>query len=95
MAQIGAISIQYEFEKRGIKPLPNVWTINRVISKHFLTSKPLIKTTAKSYPELFYHVHQMDLVGLRYIKGDVSFYSVNMIDITHHICCIKAVRTKG
>ena len=32
MAQIGAISIQYECERRGIKPIPDVWTINRVIA---------------------------------------------------------------
>lgn len=36
MAQIGAIAIQYECEKRGIHPVPAVWTINRVITKHGL-----------------------------------------------------------
>lgn len=39
MAQIGAISIQYEFERRGIKPIPDVWTINRVIAKHGLNKQ--------------------------------------------------------
>lgn len=95
MAQIGAISIQYEFEKRGIKPLPNIWTINRVISRHNLTREPQAKKLSKPYPELFWHVHQMDLVGPRYIRGDGNFYSVNIIDVTNHACHVKAVRTKS
>jgi hypothetical protein len=95
MSQIGAISIQYEFEKRGIKPLPHIWTINRVINKHNLINKPLVHRHSKVYPELFLHVHQMDLVGPRYIKGDGSFYSVNIIDVTNRTCHVKAVRSKA
>ena len=52
---------------------------------------PSIKTTPKDYPELFYHVHQMDLVGPRYLTGDGSFYSVNIIDVTNHVCFVKGV----
>lgn len=95
MAQIGAISIQYEFEKRGIKPLPDVWTINRVIRKNGLSKQPSNHKKTKDYPELYWHVHQMDLVGPRYIKGDGRFYSINIIDITTHSCFVKAVRTKS
>jgi hypothetical protein len=95
MAQIGAISIQYEFEKRCYKPLPNIWSINRVISKHNLTKESSKKVASQNYPVLFYHTHQMDLVGPRYIKGDGSFYSVNIIDVTNHICHTQAIRTKG
>ena len=95
MAQIGAISIQYEFEKRGIKPLPDVWTINRTIRKNGLSKQPSNHKKTKDYPELYWHVHQMDLVGPRYIKGDGRFYSINIIDITTHSCFVKAVRTKS
>lgn len=95
MAQIGAISIQYEFEKRGIKPLPNVWTINRVIHKHGISKQTSNHKKIKDYPELFWHIHQMDLVGPRYIKGDGKFFSINIIDITTHSCFVKAVRTKS
>jgi len=95
MAQIGAISIQYEFEKRGIKPLPNVWTINRVVSRHNLVRKTLSDKPSKVYPELFWHIHQMDLVGPRYIKGDGAYYSINIIDVTNRMCHSKVVRTKS
>lgn len=95
MAQFGAISIQYECERRGIRPVPDVWTINRVIAKHGLNKKVPAHKTPKDYPDLFWHTHQMDLVGPRYIKGDGKFYSVNLIDTTTHNCYIKAVRTKS
>lgn len=95
MAQTGAISIQYEFERRGLKPVPAVWTINRVIRKHGLNKKKRLEKTPQEYPELFVHTHQMDLVGPRYIKGDGRFYSVNFIDTTTRSCFVKAVRTKS
>jgi putative transposase len=95
MAQIGAISIQYECERRGIKPAPAIWTINRVIAKYGLNKQTSVHKTIKDYPELFWHTHQMDLVGPRYIKGDGKFYSVNLIDVTTHTCFVKAVRTKS
>lgn len=95
MAQIGAISIQYECERRGIKPIPDVWTINRVIVKHGLNKQVSIHKIPKDYPEIFCHTHQMDLVGPRYVKGDGKFYSINVIDTTTHSCYVKAVRTKS
>src|SRR5882672_10864307 len=95
MAQIGAISIQYECERRGIKPVPAIWTINRVIAKHGLNKEVALQKTPKDYPDLFWHTHQMDLVGTRYIKGDGKFYSVNLIDTTTHSCFVKAGRTKS
>lgn len=95
MAQTGAISIQYEFEKRGIKPTPAIWTINRVVAKHGLNKRPAVHKTPKEYPDLFWHIHQMDLVGPRYIKSDGKFYSINLIDTTTHSCFVKAARTKS
>jgi putative transposase len=93
-AQTGAISIQYEFERKGLA-IPPIWTINRAISRHGLTKQPLAARPTKAYPELFIHTHQMDLVGPRYIKGDGSFYSMNLIDITTHSCYVKAIRHKS
>ena len=95
MAQTGAISIQYEFERRGIKNLPNVWTINRAIKKNHLNKTPSVHKKVVDYPELFFHTHQMDLIGPRYLKGDGKYYAVNIIDITSHSCFSRAVRTKA
>jgi len=93
-AQTGAISIQYEFERRGL-PVPEIWTINRSISRHGLTKQPVASKPCKAYPELFIHTHQMDLVGPRYLRGDGSFYSMNLIDVTTHSCYVKAIRNKS
>lgn len=94
-AQIGAISIQYECKRRGFKPIPSMWAINRVIAKHGLNKQPSYHKAPKDYPDLFWHTHQMDLVGPRYIKGDGRLYSVNLIDVTTHSCFTRAVRTKS
>lgn len=95
MAQVGAISIQYEFERRGIKPIPAIWTINRTISKHGLKQPKPKREKTLVYPDLFIHTHQMDLVGPRYIKGDGRFYSINLIDVTNRACFVKSARTKS
>lgn len=95
MAQVGAISIQYEFERRGIKPIPAIWTINRTISKHGLKQQKPKREKTLVYPDLFIHTHQMDLVGPRYIKGDGRFYSINLIDVTNRACFVKSARTKS
>jgi len=85
-AQIGAMAIQWEMQKLGVRSLP-VWTINRIIRRHHLVRKsptyekrnthyPLVPVTT---PHCF---HQMDLVGPRYIGQSPShrFYSCNIID---------------
>jgi putative transposase len=93
-SQVGAISIQYEFERKGWV-IPTVWMINRTIARHGLTKETALKKAPLAYPELFIHTHQMDLVGPRYLKGDGSFYSMNLIDITTHSCYVKAIRNKS
>lgn len=95
MAQTGAISIQYELARRGESPVPEVWTINRVLSRHGRTKKITGRKEPKEYPELYVHTHQMDLVGPRYIKGDGHYYSINLIDTLTRSCYVKAVRTKS
>ena len=42
----------------------------------------------------FNNIHQADLVGPRYIKGDGKFYSFNVIDLFSHRVYIESQRTK-
>jgi putative transposase len=94
MAQTGAIAISYELRRQGIDP-PPVWTINRIIARHGLNkTKPRCKSD-KEYPQLFFHSHQMDLVGPRWLKGHGRFYSVNLIDTCSRVCSVEPVRTKA
>jgi len=93
-SQTGAIAIQYEFNRLGLQP-PPVWTINRTLARHGLSKQPSKRKQSKDYPDLYIHVHQMDLVGPRYIKSDGRFYSVNIIDTISHSCYVKPIRVKS
>jgi len=94
IAQTGAIAISYDLRKQGITP-PEIWTINRIIARHGLVKDKPVRRSHKEYPELFFHTHQMDLVGPRWIKADGRFYSVNIIDTCSRTCLAVPVRTKA
>lgn len=96
-AQIGAISIQYEFFSQG-EAVPAVWTINRVLKAHGLVKKKSSVYKSKNLPypgKKYISVHQMDFVGPRYIKGFGRVYSLNIIDTETHFVHINAVPGKS
>lgn len=97
-AQIGPNAINWELSRLGHSPLPTS-TISSIIQRHGLTRKPSRRgAKEKNYPELpalFPNsVHQIDLVGPRFIKNDGRFYSLNVIDIASHWVTINPIRTK-
>lgn len=98
-SQIGATSIQWEIKKLGIEP-PHVWTINRILERNGLIyKKRSYEPQRKSYPEIVNPseiniLHQVDLVGPCYIKGDGHFYSFNVIDIYSHSVKLNPIRSK-
>ena len=100
-AQIGALPIQWELKKLGLKPIPPIWTINRIIKRNNLVKKPEIyEKRSKLYPQMEARtpniLHQLDLVGPRYIgKGkDNKFFSFNLIDIFSNVAKIKPYKGK-
>jgi len=82
----GAQAIHWEMEELGVKPLPSIRTINRILSRNELTHRRTGKYEAKgtTYPKLPSllpnQAHQADLVGPCYLKGPVRFYSLNVVD---------------
>ena len=74
-AQIGAISIQWEFRKLRVEP-PPVWTIDRIIKKHNLThKKPKTSKRENEYPDYSSaFTHQLDIVGPRYLQKSKRKY---------------------
>jgi transposase InsO family protein len=82
----GAQAIQWEMEELGVKPLPSIRTINRILTRNDLTHRRTEKNEAKgtAYPTLPSLLpnqpHQADLVGPCYLKGPVRFYSLNVVD---------------
>ncbi len=97
----GAQAILWELEDLGVKPLPSVRTINRILSKNGLTHRRTGKYEAKgtAYPVLPSilpnQTHQADLVGPCYLKGPVRFYSLNMIDTATLRCGVHPALTKS
>ncbi len=94
-SQIGALSIQYEFYRLGLKS-PPIWTINRVLAKNNLVQKSKFKKSKNlPYPSLYSSCHQMDLVGPRYLKGGYRFYSLNLIDTQSRYAHVHPLQGKS
>lgn len=96
----GAQAILWELEDLGVKPLPSVRTINRILSRNGLTHRRTGKYEPKGtpYPKLPAllpnQTHQMDLVGPCYLTGPLRFYGINVIDIATVRCGLHSSRSK-
>ncbi|GAH76421.1 unnamed protein product, partial [marine sediment metagenome] len=83
-AQIGAFNICWHLKQEGKIP-PSLATLNRIIKRNNLVHKRT-KYSPKgvNYPSLAItrsnYLHQLDVVGPRYLKEDGRFYSANIID---------------
>ena len=83
-SQFGALAISYDLNKQGIIS-PPVSTINKILRRNDLIhQRTKYVPKGVNYPSLVIsrsnYLHQLDVVGPRYIKEDGRFYSVNIID---------------
>jgi len=100
-AQIGAMAIAWQIQKLGGTP-PPLWSINRILKRNDRIKQKTERAKNKSnvnYPyftEAFYpgHIHQADLVGPRYLKGDGRFYCFSTIDRFSHQAYSVPLRSK-
>ena len=97
-AQIGVSAINWELHKLGLD-FPSDRTINRILKREGLVKKNSYKPKGVEYPYFrealtFNNIHQVDLLGSRYIKGDDRFYSISVIDLFSHQVFIESQRTK-
>jgi len=97
----GAQAISWELEDLGVKPLPSLRTISRILSRNELTHRRTGKYEAKGtpYPKLPSlrpnQTHQADLVGPCYLKGPLRFYGLNAVDLCTGRCGLHPTVTKG
>lgn len=82
--QIRALNIFWQLRQEGIKP-PSIATINRILKRNNLIQRrEKYAPKGTSHPSLCVtqsnDLHQMDVIGPRYLKGDGRFYSINIID---------------
>lgn len=76
-SRVGAPQIRAELETLGYSPLPSLRTIERIVARAGLTCPPLRlspRLARSEYPgpraQDSNQVHQVDVVGPRYLKGD-------------------------
>lgn len=97
----GAQMIAWELEELGVRPLPSIRTINRILSREELTHRRTgrYQPKGKNYPKLVgehvNEVHQMDYVGPCYLKGPIRFYSLNSVDLATGRCAVSPVLSKA
>lgn len=97
----GAQAIHWEMDDLGVRPLPSIRTINRILSRNELTHRRTGKYVAKGtiYPKLPSilpnQTHQADMVGPCYLKGPVRFYSLNIVDTATVRCGLHPSSSKS
>jgi putative transposase len=97
----GAQAIEWELRENGVKPIPSLRTINRILSREELTHRRTgrYEPKGKEYPKLpcdrVNQVHQMDFVGPCYLSGPVRFFSLNSVDLATGRCAINPVLNKA
>ena len=96
----GAQAIQWELDEMGIRPIPSLRTINRILSRNDLTHRRTGKYIPKGtpYPKLVAEnpnqVHQADFIGPLYLNGPIRFYSLNIVDIATGRCGTQPINSR-
>lgn len=97
----GAQAIEWELEELGVKAIPSLRSISRILSREELTHRRTgaYEPKGKKYPALVANevnqVHQTDYVGPCYLNGPVRFYSLNSVDLASARCAINPVVSKA
>jgi hypothetical protein len=91
----GSQAILGELEELGIRSLPSLRTIDRILSRNALTHRRIgrYKSKGRLYPKLVGHalneVHQADWVGPLYLLGPIRCYSLNAVDLATGRCGVQ------
>ncbi|MFZ2052661.1 MAG: hypothetical protein WAU81_00565 [Candidatus Aminicenantales bacterium] len=89
-AGIGAETIHFELQRRGIRRLPSISTIEKILARAGKTKKAKVERTPGGPPYPYVPARKMgdlqqtDLVGPRYLRGSRGvnrFYSFHTIDV--------------
>ena len=99
----GAVAIHQELDNLGYRNKPALSTINRVIKRNGLITKQKKEAKEKSSQKYFPHIkarhpghlHQLDLVTPRYVKGFGVIISVNRIDVYTAQANLEQYQSKG
>lgn len=98
-AQRGALAIQWQLQQLGVEPLPALWTINRILKRQGVggqaarrrATRHCISCVGSAAPNA---VHQLDLVGPRYLAGGSRLYGIHVIDAYSNAVALAAAASK-
>jgi len=98
-AQKGAIPIQWELKKLKANLIPPIWTINRILKRNNLLKEPeKYAKRNKPYPIINISkpnvLHELDLVGPRYLRKATKFYSIHLIDVFSNKVSVSPISNK-
>ncbi len=97
-AQRGAFAIQWQLQQLGVHPVPEVWTINRILKRYNMAGQRAYQPRGTPYPALAAQrpnqVHQLDLVGPRYLTGGERFYGGHLMDAHSNAVALAATPSK-
>jgi hypothetical protein len=102
-AGIGAETIHFELQQRGIRRLPAISTIEKILARAGKTKKVKVKRPSGGPPYPYVPARKMgdlqqtDLVGPRHLRGPggvTRFYSIHSIDVVGQTAAASQFRDK-
>ncbi len=101
-AQVGASAVAWELSKLGVRPLPELRTIERILQRAGVRRRPVrLRYVAKGtpYPAPVAPgpnaVQEADVIGPRHLAGGVLFYVLSAIDLGRHAAAWEIMASKA
>ena len=97
----GDQAIAWELDDMGVRPIPSLSTIGRILRRRELTHRRTGRYEPKgtAYPTLPAlrpnQTHQVDLVGPCYLAGPIRFFSLNAIDVRLNRCGVEPIPSRA
>jgi putative transposase len=97
----GDQAIAWELDDLGVRPIPSLSTIGRILRRRELTHRRTGRYEPKgaAYPTLPAlrpnQTHQVDLVGPCYLAGPIRFFSLNAIDVRLNRCGVEPIPSRA
>ena len=97
----GDQAIAWELDDLGVRPMPSLSTIGRILRRRELTHRRTGRYEPKgtAYPTLPAlrpnQTQQVDLVGPCYLAGPIRFFSLNAIDVRLNRCGVEPIASRA
>ena len=101
-AQVGSAAISWELHKLGVRGLPQLRTVERILARAKVPRRQMrsrYRPKGTPYPvpasRRANDCHEADLVGPRHLAGAIPFFVLNVVDLGRHAVACELLRSKG